>query len=100
MSNRNLSINRYFEDRATRHTPRYRFAGKTKEDFGRWQGQLRAAAVASLGQMPRKVPLSPELLAEWREDGLVKQKVIFDVEEGLSATAYVFRPEGATGRLP
>ena len=50
--------------------------------------------------MPAKVPLRPEILAEWREDGLLKQRVVFDVEAGLSATALVFRPENAKGKLP
>jgi len=39
-------------------------------------------------------------LAEWREEGLIKQRVIFDVEAGLAATGYVFRPEAASGKLP
>src|SRR5215204_6314173 len=65
-----------------------------------WHEGLSIAAKATLGATPQKVPLNPEIQAEWREDGLIKQRVIFDVEEGLSAVAYVFRPEAAKGRLP
>jgi len=50
--------------------------------------------------MPPKVPLNPEIQAEWTEGGLLKQQVIFDVEDGLSAVAYVFRPSDAKGKLP
>jgi dienelactone hydrolase len=50
--------------------------------------------------MPERVALHPEIQAEWREDGLIKQRFIFDVEEGLSATGYLFRPENARGKLP
>src|SRR4051794_1735260 len=95
---RNLSINAHFLARAKRHVPRFRFA--PGQDFGRWQSELLSAARATLGEMPKRVPLNPEIQAEWREDGLIKQRVIFDVEEGLSAIAYVFRPERHAGKLP
>ncbi len=96
----NLSINTYFRTLARQHRPRYRFDGTTPLDFARWREALLPEVKASLGRMPRKVPLDAELKAEWREDGLIKQRVLFAVEEGLSAAAYVFRPTGAAGRLP
>ena len=95
---RNLSINAHFRSRAAKHVPRYRFA--PGRDFGCWQHELLAAARATLGRMPDKVPLNAEIQAEWREDGLIKQRVIFDVEQGLSVVAYVFRPENLRSRLP
>src|SRR3954447_8636393 len=94
---RNLSINAYFRERAARHRPRYRYAG---QPFGQWQAELGAAVRATLGRMPDRVPLNPEIQAEWREDGVIKRRVLIDVEGGLSAVAYVFRPESARGRLP
>ena len=56
--------------------------------------------VKTLGKSPAKVPLNPQILSEWEEDGLVKQKIVFDVEAELSATAYVFRPAAARGKSP
>jgi len=97
---RNLSINEYFVKRGEAHTPRFRFNGKTRADFDKWHADARAAVIATLGVMPKKVPLNPEVLAEWREDGLIKQRVILDVEEGLSAVAYLFRPQEHTKPLP
>jgi dienelactone hydrolase len=94
---RNLSVNAYFQGRAARHVPRFRYAG---QDFGHWRAELAPAVRATLGRMPARVPLNAEVQAEWRDGGLVKRRVIFDVEEGLSAVAYVFRPESARGRLP
>src|SRR3954462_15649447 len=93
---RNLSINAYFRGLAARHAPRLRYAG---QEFHLWQSELRAAGRGTLGVMPARVPLNPELMAEWREDGVIKQRVVIDVEEGLSVVAYVFRPEGGRGRL-
>ena len=97
---RNLSINAYFRGMAARHAPKFRFGGSSREQWQAWQEALLPAVRATLGRMPEKVPLNPEVQAEWTEDGLVKQRVIFDVEEGLSASAYVFRPADARGRLP
>ena len=97
---RNLSINRYFQQLAAKHTPEHRFAGESKGDWRQWREQLLPAVKATLGRMPEKVPLNPEILTEWTEDGLIKQKVVFDVEDGLSVTAYVFRPADAKTKLP
>src|SRR5437763_10731419 len=94
---RNLSINAYFRARAASHVPAYRY---DRQDFGTWQKELLASVRGTLGKMPQRVPLNPEIQAEWREDGLIKQRVLIDVEQGLSAVAYVFRPESARGRLP
>ena len=94
---RNLSINAHFRAQAQEFTPRFRYAG---QDFARWRTELLSAVRSTLGRMPERVPLNPEIQAEWREDGLLKQRVVFDVEEGLSAVAYVFRPENAKGKLP
>ena len=98
--NRNLSINAYFRNMATGHDPQFRFAGSTREDWQNWKDALYPKLKATLGQMPRKVPLNPEIIVEWEEDGLIKQKIFLDVEEGLSVTAYLFRPAGLTGKVP
>ncbi|MBN1942210.1 MAG: prolyl oligopeptidase family serine peptidase [Phycisphaerae bacterium] len=97
---RNMSINAYFNRLAAKHTPRFRFAGSTKRDWQSWREQLHPNVLASLGKMPSKVPLNPQVVAEWTEDGLVKQRVWLDVEDGLSAAALVFRPADAKGKLP
>jgi hypothetical protein len=97
---RNLSVNEYFARRGQANTPKFRFAGKTRGDFEKWRAALLPAVNETLGVMPKKVPLNPEIVTEWREEGLIKQRVLLDVEEGLSAAAYVFRPENAGGRLP
>jgi dienelactone hydrolase len=90
---RNLSVNAYFRALAARHVPRYRFGAGGPREFSAWRRELLPLVRASLGRLPAKVPLNPEVQAEWREDGLVKQRILFDVEAGLSAVAYLFRPE-------
>jgi hypothetical protein len=84
---RNTSINEYFRKLGEAHCPRFRFSGRGAEDWRTWREALLPAVRASLGRMPLKVPLNPEVLAEWTQDGLIKERVLLDVEDGLSATA-------------
>lgn len=97
---RNLSIDQHWQNLAEQHTPEHRFAGSTPAQWQAWHDTLLPRVRQTLGRMPEKPPLNPELLVEWQADGLIKQKVIFDVEPGLSTTAYVFRPADATAPLP
>ncbi len=96
----NLSVDKYFCELAMRHKPAYRFCGQTKSDWLRWRNELLPKVKDSLGKMPGRVELNPVVQAQWREDGLIKERVVFAVEEGLSAAAYVFRPDNISGRLP
>ncbi len=98
--NRNLSMEHYFQAISAEHTPSHRFAGSSEADFAKWKAELLPAVKETLGRMPAKVPLNAEIQGEWVEDGLIKQRVIFDVEPHMSAVAYVYRPADATGRLP
>ena len=98
--NRNLSVNAYFRSVSQKHNSKFRFEGSSSSDWENWRKGLLPKVKASLGKMPAKVPLNPEILAEWIEDGLLKQKIVFDVEDGLSAMAYVFHPADAKGKLP
>ncbi|MAE61502.1 MAG: hypothetical protein CMJ49_09125, partial [Planctomycetaceae bacterium] len=53
---RNFSIDEYFVRMAERHTPQYRFKGRSKSDFQQWKRALYPKIKASLGQMPKKTP--------------------------------------------
>lgn len=97
---RNFSINRHFARLGDGWKPAHRFAGSTRADWQAWRDKLYPAVKASLGNTPPAVPLNPEVQAVWEQDGLIKERVVFDVEEGLSVSAYLFRPAGVTGRLP
>jgi len=97
---RNLSVQAYLRGLAAQHQPTFRFAGTSAQDWERWRAALAPRVLATLGAMPKPVSLNPQVLVEWDEDGLHKQKIIFDVEEGLSATGYVFRPGKISGKLP
>jgi len=97
---RNLSIQRHFEQQAKTHRPQLGFEGTGKSCWQQWREALLPKVEASLGEFPARVPLNPQVIAQWTEDGLDKQKVVFDVEGGLAVTAYVFCPAGAHAPLP
>jgi dienelactone hydrolase len=97
---RNFSINQHFMQLAGKHRPRHRFSGTTRDDFDAWHAALHPKVIASLGRLPERVPLNPEVESEWREGGLLKRRVLLDVEDGLSVTALICRPDRASERLP
>jgi hypothetical protein len=101
---RNMNPQVFWERKAAAHRPRYRFAGKTSDDFRGWRDALLPQLLATLGTPPREVPLNPRLVTEWHEGGLIRQRWIIDVQEGLSTPLWVLRPEeplpGVSGGRP
>ncbi|MCE9590123.1 MAG: alpha/beta hydrolase family protein [Planctomycetes bacterium] len=93
MTQRNLSPKAFFDQLSLNHKPRFAFKGKTPAQFSAWKKALLPEALATLGAKPKSVPANPELLAEWREDGLIKQRWVIDVQVGLSATLLLYRPD-------
>lgn len=85
---RNFSPYELFLGLAREHTPRYRFGG----DFPAWRAAARPAVLATLGRLPARVPARAEFVAEWREGPVRRQRWHLDVQNGLSAVAYLNRP--------
>ena len=92
MSMRNINPHQMFIEMAKSHRPRYRFEGRTRAQFARWQAQARPEVMACLGDFPAKVPPNPELIAEWTDRGLRMQRWVIDVHPHLSATLLVNVP--------
>ncbi|MCC6579669.1 MAG: prolyl oligopeptidase family serine peptidase [Phycisphaeraceae bacterium] len=84
----------FFCNRALEHKPQAAFAGKTKADFEKWKKQTLPQVLATLGDRPAKVKPKPELMVQWEEDGLIKQRWVIDTQPGLSAVLLLFRPAG------
>jgi len=92
MTIRNLSPQQMFIDLANAHTPEYRFNGATHADFDAWKEAALPKVLATLGDFPERVPPNPQLLAEWEDRGLRRQRWIIDVQPYLSATLLVNLP--------
>jgi hypothetical protein len=80
-----------FEKLGYEHKPICRFDAK-KQSFGAWKKKTWPRVYATLGDFPAKVKLNPELLSEWEEDGLRKQRWIIDVGRHISATFLINVP--------
>lgn len=73
--------------------PKYSFKAKTTKDFEQWKAEALPKVLATLGDFPESVPLSPQLMAEWEHDGLKKQRWLIDVQKHLSAALQVNIPK-------
>ena len=76
------------------HVPLCRFSGTDRKSFTAWKRKTLSKVLATLGDPPPEAPLRPELLAEWEQDGLLRQRWIIDVQQHLSATVLVNIPGG------
>ena len=94
MSWRNLSPQAMFERLALEHRPALRFDAQTPAEFAAWRERALPPVLATLGDSPPGAPLNPQLLAEWEDADLVRQKWLIDVQRHLSATLLVNRPAG------
>src|SRR4051794_28875978 len=73
MSFRNLSPQHMFEQTALAHRPAFAFDGRAAGAFASWKEEALPRVLATIGESPDRVPLNPQLVAEWEHDGLTKQ---------------------------
>ncbi len=98
MTIRNLSPNQMFVEMAKAHRPQYHFTGTTRADFTAWKLEALPKVLATLGDFPARVDPNPQLLAEWEDRDLVRQRWIIDVQPYLSATMLVNLPKGLVAK--
>jgi len=84
-----------FEQTALEHVPEYRFPAGENSNFAAWKESALPKVLATLGEYPERVPLNPELMAEWKHDGLRKQRWLIDVQRHLSASLLVNYPSSS-----
>ena len=92
MAKRNFSMIDYFNRLAAEHEPELAFRGSTRADFDEWHERALAKYLELLGEFPRPVDLDPEVIVSIEEDGLIRERVIFDAEEHMSVPCVVLRP--------
>lgn len=98
---RNLSPQEMFVQMALNHEPEEQFKGESYDDFTSWKERVYPKVISTLGIFPEKVDLNPELLAEWEQDGLRKQKWVIDVGKNIAATFYINFPSFlSSGKTP
>lgn len=92
MAHRNFSMIEYFDRRARDWRPWLSFQGSTKGEWRQWHETALAKYVELLGEFPQPVDLAPEVIYAVKEDGLIRERVIFDSEEFMSVPCVVLRP--------
>ena len=101
MAHRYIATRQFFLDLIREHEPKLVFRGKTKAHFAKWQKAFRAAFLECLGPLPKKVPLTPEVVWSVEEDGMSKQKVYLDTAPFTTVPAILLVPDHKKGqRLP
>ena len=92
MARRNFSMIEYFNRRADSWTPRLAFRGETKADWEAWRGAALETLIDVLGEFPEPVDPAPEVVYSVEDNGLVRERVIFDSEEHMSVPCVILKP--------
>lgn len=88
---RNLSPQKMFLEMAKNNRPRYAFDGR--KHFTEWKEEAKPEVLATLGKFPEQVMPEAELIAEWTEDSVRKEKYLINTAEYISAELIVAYPE-------
>lgn len=91
---RNLSPYEAFLAAGRANVPKYAY--RDDVDVAQWRADALPAVLATLGRLPDPVDPDPELLTEIEYRGVIMQRWLIDVADGLSAIAVVNRPTGPT----
>ncbi|WP_052947583.1 alpha/beta hydrolase family protein [Aneurinibacillus tyrosinisolvens] len=88
MANRNFSLWTYFMERGAEIRPSLAYQGG---DVREWQPRLLTKVQELLGDFPPSVPLEAETIWKVEENGLIKEKIVFNSEPFASIPALVIR---------
>jgi hypothetical protein len=92
MAKRNFSMIDYFNKMAENWVPLLTFQGSTMAEFEDWQARASEKFFDLLGDFPQPVTPEPEVIYSVEEDGIIRERVIFDSEENMSVPCVVLRP--------
>ena len=91
MSKRQFSMQTYWEKIAENHQPALAF-DDWKSDFAAWKEAGLHKLSELLGGFPEKVAPEAELEYSVEDNGLIRERVVFDTEEYMSIPCIVLRP--------
>jgi pimeloyl-ACP methyl ester carboxylesterase len=95
MNERNLSPQQMFVDLVRDHRPECRFTGRDRKAFQAWKKKALPRVLATLGDPPPPAATpDPELVAQWEEHGLIRQRWLINVQQHLAAVLLVNTPKG------
>jgi hypothetical protein len=92
MARRNFSMIEYFNRIAAEWEPLLSFQGESRADFDEWHEVAHAKFMELLGEFPEPAPLEPDVVFSIEQEGIIRERVIFDAEEHMSVPCVVLRP--------
>ncbi len=92
MGARNFSMNEWFQRYLAEHEPLLAFRGKTADDWRAWRDEALPKYLELIGEFPKPVDLNAEVEYAIEEDGVIRERVVFDSERWMSVPCYVLRP--------
>ena len=92
MAHRNFSMIDYFNRRIRDWAPELSFRGETAPEWQSWRAEASAKLAELLGEFPQAVDPAAEIVYSVEDDGLVRERVIFDSEADMSVPCTVLRP--------
>ena len=90
---RNFSPTEYWNRLAENHVPLLAFTGSNLDDYKKWEPAARQKYTELLGRFPDRVPLNAEIMSTVIDNGLVRQRVVFDVDAYMSIPCQVLYPQ-------
>ena len=92
MARRNFSMIEYFRRRAEDWKPLLAFDGRPADEWPAWRQEAGAKLLELLGEFPAPADLAPDVIYAIEQDGLIRERVIFDSEEHMSVPCVVLKP--------
>lgn len=93
MTDRNFSMQRYWEKVAEDWTPLLKFKGRSKKDWEKWHKKAYAKFVELLGFFPEKTKLEAVVESSVVDGDLIRERVVFNSEAFMSVPCQVLRPK-------
>jgi len=84
MTNRNFSMQKYWEKIAQNWVPLMKFKGKTRKDWEKWYKQAYAKYVELLGYFPEPTKMEAVVESSVVDGDLIRERVVFNSEEFMS----------------
>jgi hypothetical protein len=92
MAKRNFSMIDYFNRIAQDWVPLLSFRRQAQGDWATWHQEALNKLLELLGEFPEPVDLAPDVVYSIEQDGLIRERVVFDSEEFMSVPCVVLRP--------
>lgn len=93
MARRNFSMQEYWMRRVESWEPILAFKGSDKKDWEEWNEKAYPKFMELLGEFPGKVDLEAEVEYSVEENGIIRERVVFNSEEYMSVPCQVLYPE-------